>query len=147
MKPTDLKNLIKCVILECLSEGDGITLSDVPDLSPDELRIISTALNTFSTGGHPMPDKDTIPHFNVGYVVEILKKAEKKLNRPQYKNELVKIKSILSKLSYLKEMSTTGGVAGYNIPAAFAKKGSKPAKKAMDVTKKMGYTPTKKDWE
>lgn len=45
----------------------------------------------------------------------------------------------------ISEMSTTGGVAGYNIPGAFARKGGPHAKKAMDVTKKMGYTPVKKE--
>lgn len=37
----------------------------------------------------------------------------------------------------LQEMSTTGGVAGYATPYAFSKKGS-GAKRALDVTKKMG---------
>jgi len=46
---------------------------------------------------------------------------------------------------YLKEMSTTGGVAGYNTPFAFSKK-STGSKKAMDATKKAGYTPVKKNW-
>lgn len=45
------------------------------------------------------------------------------------------------------EMSTTGGVAGYNIPGAFTRKGQAPAKKAMDVTKRMGYTPVKKEYK
>jgi hypothetical protein len=44
-------------------------------------------------------------------------------------------------------MSTTGGVAGYNIPGAFTRKGQAPAKKAMDVTKRMGYTPVKKEYK
>ena len=37
----------------------------------------------------------------------------------------------------LQEMSSTGGVAGYATPYAFSKKGS-GAKRALDVTKKMG---------
>jgi hypothetical protein len=37
----------------------------------------------------------------------------------------------------LKEISVTGGVAGYNTPYAFSKKGT--SKKALDATKKMGY--------
>jgi len=42
----------------------------------------------------------------------------------------------------MKEVSTTGGVAGYQSKNAFSKT---PSKRAMDVTKKMGYTPVKKN--
>jgi len=47
---------------------------------------------------------------------------------------------------YLSEMSTTGGVAGYNTPFAFSKN-KKGSKKGIEGSKSIGYTPVKKDWE
>lgn len=44
----------------------------------------------------------------------------------------------LGKPAGIEEMTSTGAVAGYSTPYAFSKKGS-GAKRAIDVTKKMGY--------
>lgn len=42
---------------------------------------------------------------------------------------------------YLNEMTTTGAVAGYSTPFAFTKN-KKGSKRALDASKKIGYTPT-----
>lgn len=44
--------------------------------------------------------------------------------------------------SGMNEMTSTGAVAGYATPFAFSKKGS-GSKRALDVTKRMGYTKVK----
>lgn len=45
--------------------------------------------------------------------------------------------------STIKEMSTTGGVAGYDTPFAFSKKNKDGSKRALDVTTKMGFKKVK----
>jgi hypothetical protein len=57
---------------------------------------------------------------------------------PDKKNEIKSLKEYIRKL--VREMSTTGGVDGYNTPFAFGKPGNEKAKakKQADLT---GYTP------
>lgn len=55
------------------------TLKEFEPFTADELAVLEKAINTFSTGGHPMPDKSTIGGFGKTWVVTLLKKSEKML--------------------------------------------------------------------
>jgi len=158
MKPSDLKKLIKECVKEVLSENefDGKKWpKHDAKISPEEMEEAKTVASkiwqpVYLTTFHSKSLDGKHKFF------EIRLYSATGDRHWMYKDEkgkwfYSKGHGIDSKFvpadEYLSEMSTTGGVAGYNIPGAFAKKGGPHAKKAMDVTKKMGYTQVKKDGE
>jgi len=56
------------------------TLKTLEPFTADEITVLKKAINTFSTGGHPMPDKSTIGGFGKVWVAGLLKKSEKMLD-------------------------------------------------------------------
>ena len=56
------------------------TLKILEPFTADEIAVLSKAINTFSTGGHPMPDKSTIGGFSKSWVAGLLRKSEKMLD-------------------------------------------------------------------
>jgi hypothetical protein len=56
------------------------TLKTLEPFTADEIAVLSKAINTFSTGGHPMPDKRTIGGFSKSWVVGLLRKSETMLD-------------------------------------------------------------------
>ena len=55
------------------------TLNKYEPFTADEITVLKKAINTFSTGGHPMPEKSNISGFGKTWVVSLLKKSEKML--------------------------------------------------------------------
>jgi hypothetical protein len=107
MKPAQLKTLVKNVIKEWQA---SIAEEKVPgtvyldDLgikySPDELKMMRMAINTFSKGGHPMPDDKTVGFFGRDFVLQCLNKGEKLLARnPKYAKDLAVVKALIPKIS------------------------------------------------
>jgi hypothetical protein len=56
------------------------SLKQFEPFTDDEIAVLEKAINTFSTGGHPAPGKDTIGGFGKTWVVRLLKKSEKMLD-------------------------------------------------------------------
>ena len=56
------------------------TLETIAPFTDDEISVLKKAINTFSTGGHPMPEKSNIAGFGKVWVAGLLKKAEKMLD-------------------------------------------------------------------
>lgn len=50
------------------------TLHDIGvELDDEQYEVVCRAINTFSDGGHPMPDWDSVPFFAVAFVRRMLK--------------------------------------------------------------------------
>ena len=56
------------------------TLETIAPFTDDEISVLKKAINTFSTGGHPMPEKSNIGGFGKVWVAGLLKKSEKMLD-------------------------------------------------------------------
>lgn len=76
------------------------TLETLAPFTDDEISVLKKAINTFSTGGHPMPDKSTIGGFGKVWVAGLLKKAEKMLaKKPEYKDDLATVKQLIQRFN------------------------------------------------
>lgn len=76
------------------------TLEKLKPFTADEIAVLKKAINTFSTGGHPMPDKSNISGFGKVWVAGLLKKAERMLTKmPEHKNDLATVKQLLKRWS------------------------------------------------
>ena len=53
------------------------TLKTIAPFTAKELGLLEQAINMFSTGGHPAPNKQNINGFNKTWVRSLLKKLEK----------------------------------------------------------------------
>ena len=56
------------------------TLKQYEPFTADEITVLKKAINTFSTGGHPMPETSNIGGFGKTWVVSLLRKSEKMLD-------------------------------------------------------------------
>lgn len=107
MKTAQLKTLVKNVILEWQASvaeekvPGTVYLDDLGvKYSPDELRVMKMAVNTFSKGGHPMPDDKSIEFFGRNFVLQCLKKGEKLLTgKAKYAKDLALVKALIPKIS------------------------------------------------
>lgn len=77
------------------------TLEKLKPFTADEIAVLKKAINTFSTGGHPMPDKSNISGFGKKWVGGLLKKAEKMLTavakNPDVDKDLRTVKQLLKR--------------------------------------------------
>ena len=72
------------------------TLEKLKPFTTDEINVLIKAINTFSTGGHPQPDKSNISGFGKVWVAGLLKKAERMLAKmPEHKTDLATVKQLL----------------------------------------------------
>ncbi len=80
-----------------------VTLKTLEPFTADEIAVLKKAINTFSTGGHPMPDKSTISGFGKVWVAGLLKKAEKMLNavakNPEVDKDLRTVKQLIKRFN------------------------------------------------
>jgi hypothetical protein len=79
------------------------TLKTFEPFTDDEIAVLSKAINTFSTGGHPMPDKSTIGGFGKTWVAGLLRKSETMLavlaKNPVRDKDLRIVRQLIERLS------------------------------------------------
>ena len=77
-----------------------ITLKKLEPFTEAEITVLKKAINTFSTGGHPMPEKSNIGGFGKVWVAELLKKSERMLSKmPEHKADLATVKQLLKRFN------------------------------------------------
>ena len=76
------------------------TLKNFEPFTDAECVVLQKAIGTFSTGGHPAPDKSNLGGFGKTWVTGLLKKSEKLLaEKPEHKNDLEIVRQLIARLS------------------------------------------------
>jgi hypothetical protein len=79
------------------------TLKKFEPFTDDEIAVLSKAINTFSTGGHPAPTKTMIGGFGTKWVLRLLRKSEKMLDalakNPTLDKDLRIVRQLIDRLA------------------------------------------------
>lgn len=76
------------------------TLEKLKPFTATEIAVLKKTINTFSRGGHPMPDKSNISGFGKVWVAGLLKKSERLLAKmPEHKADLVTVKQLIKRFN------------------------------------------------
>lgn len=79
------------------------TLKEFGTFTAEETTVLCKAINTYSTGGHPMPDKTTIGGFGMKWVLRLLRKSEKMLDavakNPSRDKDLRIVRQLINRLT------------------------------------------------